>query len=178
VEASGGRPPRATWNGFCSIRTRNPQSSKRLAIQFSETDPVEDPPFGRVLPVGARQVRRGSVLIRGTGRSVNADRTFFRHPAVTFPSSRTFWALENLRGPLARPSAFLATLPTTFRRGSVLIRAAGRTVNADRTFFRPLVAALPTSCDPSGFWSEKSPNPRWSRPGNPVTLRWLPCWSA
>ena len=38
VGASGGRPPRATWNGFCSVRTRNPRSSKRLAIQFSETD--------------------------------------------------------------------------------------------------------------------------------------------
>ena len=57
------------------------------------------PRLGRVLPVWARRVRRGSVLIRGTGRSVNADRTFFRHPAVTFPSPRTCWALENLRGP-------------------------------------------------------------------------------
>src|ERR1043165_2442615 len=41
-EASGGRPPRATWNGFGSIQTRNLQSIKRLAIQFSETDPIEE----------------------------------------------------------------------------------------------------------------------------------------
>jgi hypothetical protein len=159
-------------------RTRNPQSSKRLAIQFSETDPVEVSPAGRVLPVWARRVRRGSVLIRGTGRSVNADRTFFRHPAVTFPSSRSFWAFGGSPQPLARPSAFLATLPTTFRRGSVLIRATDRTVNADRTIFRSLAAAFPSPCCGRGFPGKKSPAPRWFRLVNPVTLPGLPCWNA
>jgi hypothetical protein len=61
---------------------RNPQSSKRLAIQFSETDPFEAPPWlgaGRVGVLSRLDgVRRGSVLIRGASRPVNADRRFFR----------------------------------------------------------------------------------------------------
>jgi hypothetical protein len=54
----------------------------RLAIQFSETDPFEAPPWldaGREgLLSGLDGLRRGSVLIRGASRCVNVDRRFFR----------------------------------------------------------------------------------------------------
>ena len=100
VGASGGRRPRATWNGFCSYEHKTHNLQNGLLSSFQRPIPSRIPPAFRVLSVWVPRVRRGSVLIRGTGRSVNADRTFFRHPAVTFPSSRTFWALENLRGPL------------------------------------------------------------------------------
>jgi hypothetical protein len=63
--------PCAPWNGFCS-RTK-PTSFKRLAIQFSETDP--DSPFGFVGPDGV--CRRGMLLILAEPSVVNCVRIIF-----------------------------------------------------------------------------------------------------
>ena len=94
VEGSGGRPH--VQRGMVSVlQTRNPQSFERLAIQFSETDPARNPSLGRRIknssPCGWRApcqgldgVRRGSVLIRGAGRAVNADRIFFGYASQLF----------------------------------------------------------------------------------------------
>jgi hypothetical protein len=174
VRASGGQLPRATWNGFCSVRTRNPQSSKRLAIQFSETDPFEDSPG---LPgsscLGSSSSSR-ECAYKGYWPGCQRCFYFFPPPRRHLPKSPYLLGPEDLRAPPCHLPFATPDVPSRV----VLIRAAARTVNADRTFFRLPVAAVPTSRHPSGFWSVKSPNPRWSRPVNPVTLRWLPCWNA
>ena len=163
---------------FLFVRTRNPQSSKRLAIQFSETDPVEGPPLGAGSSCLGSTSSSRECAYKGYWPVCQRCLNFFPPPCRHLPKFPYLLGFGESPRPAGRPSAFLATLPTTFRRGCVLIRATGRAVNADRTVFCPRAAAFPTPCHPSGFWSNKSPSPRWFRPGNPVTLRWLPCWSA
>src|SRR3954469_3087669 len=138
VEASGGTAPRATWNGFCSVRTKPTILQNGLLSSFQRPIPSGIPPAFRVLSVWVPRVRRGSVLIRGTGRAVNADLTFFRHPSVTFPSHRISWAGKSPSPPCQLPFASPDDVPSRV----VLIRAAARAVNAERTFFRLPVAAL------------------------------------
>jgi hypothetical protein len=88
-------------------QTRNPQSSNDLLSSFQRPIPsrIFPLPIGvaGVLPVWARRVRRGSVLIRGTGRTVNADRSFFLDPLALQPKLMFFqrlWELENSDRPL------------------------------------------------------------------------------
>jgi len=102
--------------GMVSVRsnTKTHNLQNGLLSSFQRPIPSRISPAFRVLPLWVPRVRRGSVLIRGTGRAVNADLTFFRHPAVTFPSHRISWG-RRTSDPL--PSVSRSHLPTTFRRG-------------------------------------------------------------
>ena len=62
--------------GMGSLLTRNPQTSNLACYSvFRDRSPSESPSPGvSDFPFGPRRVRRGSVLIRGAGLSVNAVR--------------------------------------------------------------------------------------------------------
>ena len=139
---------------------------KRLAIQFSETDPLRWVLIAQRLlsPVPDGVCRRGMLLIRGEALPVNRDRIFFR--SLCQPSSN-HTIRQVFSGAFLRPRS----QPPALARLDALFPTHERTIRT--------VAASNSLSDQQISDGSRDSEPDPSLPATPsATLRFVPCSSA